>query len=564
MSTGLRLAKDEMKMEGEAKSEESTNSSLMEAEGKFNGFPSIRDGVKIADASVHNEFVGASEPLDDESGEYPSATRCRVGQSQVLVDCIATAVQPIGDLAELMAAIDGEIEAASPASALASFRSMWMMGRGVPVDEAERDELAEAAASNDVIVVGQLVGPRDVNEVVCTNLPDAIVRRPKSCVLLEVSVGAGACEVSRSLLEFHGARPTRHTLKMAISIGNVELIRLLWARLPGEQHSRCDLLEVAAHFHRDEPLRWLFRDSTVFDQELFLAFALEEHLADGLLEVLREGVHPWWQGTRDAAATCREAGEMEFAEPPEGFLADGGWWKGASGGVWAITAQPNGEWTRAMTESKVGTVDEVVGVVLPSGVSSISGEAFNGYGAIRSLTIQPGCLEIGDGTMKFGTCWGSMAGSISLVNVTIPGTCTSIGQGAFWGCSGLLHVRIPSSVTSIGALAFRGCSSLTQLAIPSGVTSIGHQSFRGCSGLTQVTIASSVTNIGLCAFDACSNLRRLTIPANVADIGEWAFSGVTLEFLTLVGSPLSPAVAEAMAPALAPDAKVISPALTGR
>ena len=40
---------------------------------------------------------------------------------------------------------------------------------------------------------------------------------------------------------------------------------------------------------------------------------------------------------------------------------------------------------------------------------------------------------------------------------------TSIGLGAFEGCSSLTNVVIPSSVTSIGTRAFSGCSSLTNI-----------------------------------------------------------------------------------------------------
>jgi hypothetical protein len=63
-------------------------------------------------------------------------------------------------------------------------------------------------------------------------------------------------------------------------------------------------------------------------------------------------------------------------------------------------------------------------------------------------------------------------------------------------------------------------------------------------------------------------LTRLTIPANIAQIGDrfgGVFRGVTtLECVNLVGGQLAPAVVEAVEPALAPGAQVVSPVLAGR
>ena len=40
---------------------------------------------------------------------------------------------------------------------------------------------------------------------------------------------------------------------------------------------------------------------------------------------------------------------------------------------------------------------------------------------------------------------------------------TSIGNGAFRGCTGLTSIEIPNSVTTIGEEAFAGCSNLTSV-----------------------------------------------------------------------------------------------------
>ena len=91
---------------------------------------------------------------------------------------------------------------------------------------------------------------------------------------------------------------------------------------------------------------------------------------------------------------------------------------------------------------------------------------------------------------------------------------TSIGPGAFWGCSALTSINIPNSVTSIGWHAFEDCSSLTSINIPSSVTDIAYYAFSGCSSLTSINIPSSVTKIGSTTFNGCSSLTALTVDAN--------------------------------------------------
>ena len=105
----------------------------------------------------------------------------------------------------------------------------------------------------------------------------------------------------------------------------------------------------------------------------------------------------------------------------------------------------------------------------------------------------------------------------------IPDNVTSIGVGAFWGCSGLTSIIIPESVTGIGQSAFIGCSGLTSIKIPDGLTVIENNVFDGCKGLVTITIPDSVTRIGNYAFRSCISLTSISLSDSVTSIGSYAF-----------------------------------------
>jgi hypothetical protein len=158
-------------------------------------------------AHDHSDDVqGCADPecFRGDIGLFLSVAKSFIGRSHLHADGGVAVIQPNGHLKGLMAAIDAKVTMTSGASALSSFRVSWRNGCGQPVDETERDELAEAAASNRVTMVGRSLGPRDVNQIVCTNLPAAVVGRSNSCVLLDASVGAGAGEVAGYLVIFTG------------------------------------------------------------------------------------------------------------------------------------------------------------------------------------------------------------------------------------------------------------------------------------------------------------------------------------------------------------------------
>ncbi|MGN0760946.1 MAG: leucine-rich repeat domain-containing protein [Christensenellales bacterium] len=122
----------------------------------------------------------------------------------------------------------------------------------------------------------------------------------------------------------------------------------------------------------------------------------------------------------------------------------------------------------------------------------------------------------------------AFSGCIGLRSITIPNSVTSIGYGAFKGCSNLTKMVIPfvgntkdgSGDTHFGYIFGASSYSYNSSYVPSslesviltGGNSIGDYAFNGCTGLTSITIPNSVTSIGSGAFSGCSNFAEITIP----------------------------------------------------
>ena len=140
-------------------------------------------------------------------------------------------------------------------------------------------------------------------------------------------------------------------------------------------------------------------------------------------------------------------------------------------------------------------------------------------------------FSISDGTITGLTSHGKTWHNLAIPNEIDDVEITSIGDGAFSGCSGLTSITIPDSVTSIGKRAFSGCSSLTSVVIGDSVTSIGDSAFSDCRSLTSIIIGDSVTSIGDYAFYYCSSLTKVNYTGT---IDSW----VEIEFKNSYANPL--------------------------
>jgi hypothetical protein len=165
---------------------------------------------------------------------------------------------------------------------------------------------------------------------------------------------------------------------------------------------------------------------------------------------------------------------------------------------------------------------------IPASVTSIGAGAFGGCTNLIGITVEPanlfyssvaGVLFNKDKTTLIAYPAGKAGNSY-----IIPSTVICIGIGAFYGCPSLTSITIPDTVTSIGESAFSGCTSLPSVTIPNSVNDIGVAAFEDCISLTSVTIPNSVTSIRDNTFESCTNLTSVTIPGSVTWIGQDAFN----------------------------------------
>ena len=154
-------------------------------------------------------------------------------------------------------------------------------------------------------------------------------------------------------------------------------------------------------------------------------------------------------------------------------------------------------------------------VVLPDSLSSIGYCTFLGCFSLESITIPDSVTFIGES---------SFLGCSSLTSVTIPDGVIAISWEAFMNCIGLKSIVIPDSVIYISCYAFAGCESLKGVTIGDGGTFIDEYAFAECESLKSVTIGGGGTSIERHAFDGCVNLENITICDGVTFIGEYVFA----------------------------------------
>ncbi len=135
--------------------------------------------------------------------------------------------------------------------------------------------------------------------------------------------------------------------------------------------------------------------------------------------------------------------------------------------------------------------------IIPSGVLSINGGAFDGCGIV-SVNIPSSVTNIGNNGV-YGDPFNCR--NLLSINVDSANTFYESINGVLFNKSGTVLISVPGSMTG-------------SYIIPSGVLSINGGSFQW-GFLTSVIIPSSVTNIGDGAFYSCTSLTSLTVQATI-------------------------------------------------
>ena len=117
--------------------------------------------------------------------------------------------------------------------------------------------------------------------------------------------------------------------------------------------------------------------------------------------------------------------------------------------------------------------------------------------------------------------------STKISSITIPSTVTTIEDNAFNGCRELISITIPQSVTSINKNAFLACSKLSQVTISEGCTTIGSSAFGSCPNLTSIVIPDSCTSLGESAFSNDTSLESVVLGSGISKINYYVFNGCT-------------------------------------
>ena len=191
-------------------------------------------------------------------------------------------------------------------------------------------------------------------------------------------------------------------------------------------------------------------------------------------------------------------------------------------------------------------------IYIPDSVTSIGDRAFHGCSSLKSVHITDlsAWCKITFSYASSNPLYYAeklYLNNQELTEIVIPADVKQIKDYAFYGYKNLMKVIMNDGVTSIGSGAFLGCSSLksvhvtdlsawckitfsdsssnplnrtgvklylnneelTELTIPADIKQIKNYAFYGYKALAKVTMGEQVTSVGIQSFRDCSSLTQV-------------------------------------------------------
>lgn len=161
--------------------------------------------------------------------------------------------------------------------------------------------------------------------------------------------------------------------------------------------------------------------------------------------------------------------------------------------------------------------DNLETIYIPESVETIGQYAFFRCNKLLDATI-PGVKSLGEN---------AFAGCEYLTYIYIPASLESIGNGAFSDCKRIAEIHVAEEnakyyvtdnclIETETKTLVLGCKN-SIIPTDGSVTSIGYGAFDGCSELKSIAIPKSITNIGELAFNNCSGLEAVYYAGTTAE-----------------------------------------------
>ena len=171
--------------------------------------------------------------------------------------------------------------------------------------------------------------------------------------------------------------------------------------------------------------------------------------------------------------------------------------------------------------------------VTAKGVTDIGDLAFSECSSLESITINKQVSYIGNSAFDECTDLTEIITSDVQIGIKTSNNVVGIGDNAFKN-SGLEEISIPGSCKSIGDYAFANGSTLKNVVLKEGIESLGSNTFENCVELGSIQIPGTAKSMQKALLKGCINLQEVIIPASISYIADDVFADCDMEKLVII------------------------------